>query len=516
VEASATDQSPADSPFDASPTCRSFAFFQVMPVAPLPRFIHWISHRALRWSYRTVRYVGRERIPRDGPVLLIGNHPNDLPDVLAGLFLTPRPVRYIATISATMLPLASATYRALGVIPITRIRDVRKMRERGVDAGAVNATAFAAVQAAFVQGDVVAVFPEGGVHDTSAIGVFRPGVTKMALNSVETDATSSLLIVPFGLQYEAPQQLRSDVTVVVGAPIALRAWADTERRAGRTPSASMLSGALREALMAVTRNSDTWEDAACRDRLIAAVAAVSASAHPLAEYTANIQHRCSQLVAMPPADDFSHFVRWRTIAHDVASAVRRAGGIDTSALDTARVIAAARPARRAAVGGPVEPAGGEHQHADPRWPDRTPLVVAALPALLGLALHAPIWALVRWNARRSMQVRTDYAAKAILPGLHLIFLSYLLLGGLFALGFRAVGWSSGWAVPALMMLPRLGDLGLWWRDGVRGLVLRARVARWSSAERAALHAAAEQLRAAWLADAWLADACSADASSTVS
>jgi 1-acyl-sn-glycerol-3-phosphate acyltransferase len=480
-----------------------------MPVAPISRFIHWISRRALRWSYRTVRYIGREHIPRDGSVLLIGNHPNDLPDVLAGLFLTPRPVRYVATISATVMPLASATYRALGVIPITRIRDVRKMRERGVDAGAVNATAFAAVQTAFAQGDVVAVFPEGGVHDTSSLGAFRPGVSKMALNSIETDADIDLTIVPFGLQYEAPQQLRSDLTVVVGAPIALRAWAEAERAGGRTPQASTLSGTLRDALLAVTRNSETWDDAACRDRLIAAVAAVSAGPQPMWEYTAQIQQRCSQLVATRADDDEStRGVRWRTISHAIAVAVRRAGGIETSALDTARVLAAGNAARQTEVGEWVERDGNVYQPADPRWPALTPLLATTVPALLGLALHAPIWALVRWNARRSMQVRTDYAAKAILPGLHLIFLSYLLLGGLFALGFRAGGWSGAWAVPALMMLPRLGDLGLWWRDGVRGLAVRARVARWSSTERAALTAAAKQLRAAWL------DACLADAGST--
>jgi 1-acyl-sn-glycerol-3-phosphate acyltransferase len=475
-----------------------------MPVAPLSRFIHWVSRRALRWSYRTVHYVGRDRIPRSGPVLLIGNHPNDLPDVLAGLFLTPRPVRYVATISATMMPLASATYAALGVIPITRIRDVRKMRERGVDAAAVNATAFAAVQTAFAQGDVVAVFPEGGVHDTSFLGAFRPGVSKMALNTIEDGAINDLTIVPFGLQYEAPQQLRSDVTVVVGAPVSLRTWADREREAGRIPLASALSKVLQDALIVVTRNSDSWDDAACRDRLIAAVAGVTAGRRPLAEYTAHVQHRCSELVASQMEIDPSPGVRWRTISHAVGVAVRRAGGIDTSALDTARVLAAARPTRLAED-------GGDALDADPRWPAPAPLLATALPALLGLALHAPIWAITRWNARRSMQVRTDYVAKAILPGLHLIFLSYLLLGGLFALGFRAVGWSSGWAVPTLMLLPRLGDLGLWWRDGVRGLALRARVARWPSAERAALQAAAEQLRAAWLADAR-----SADASSTVS
>ena len=115
-----------------------------MPV--VPTFIRWISRRALRWFYRELRFVGRGRIPAQGPVLLIGNHPNDLPDVLAGFFTTPRAVRYVATISATTLPLAAATYRGLGVIPVMRVRDVRKMRARGVDVAQVNTVAFAMVQ----------------------------------------------------------------------------------------------------------------------------------------------------------------------------------------------------------------------------------------------------------------------------------------------------------------------------------------------------------------------------------
>ena len=141
-------------------------------------FLHWVSRRALRWLYREVHYIGRERIPATGPVLLLGNHPNDLPDVLAGLFITERHVRYVATLSATVLPLATASYKAMGVIPVMRVRDVRMMRARGVDVAAVNASAFETVRDAFSAGDVVAIFPEGGVHDTPILGVPRAGVAQ--------------------------------------------------------------------------------------------------------------------------------------------------------------------------------------------------------------------------------------------------------------------------------------------------------------------------------------------------
>ena len=37
-----------------------------------------VAGTALRWYYREVALVGGERIPRDGPALLVVNHPNAL------------------------------------------------------------------------------------------------------------------------------------------------------------------------------------------------------------------------------------------------------------------------------------------------------------------------------------------------------------------------------------------------------------------------------------------------------
>ena len=452
---------------------------------PIPILIRWISRRALRWCYREIRFVGTQQIPAKGPVLLFGNHPNDLPDVLAGFFTTTRQVRYVATISATVLPLAATTYRGLGVIPVTRIRDVRKMKALGVDVSTVNRSAYNAVVEAFGAGDLVGVFPEGGVIDSSRVGTMHAGVGKMALRSLDTDGVNDVKLVAFGMQYEAPRTLRSDVIVQVGAPFSLARWA----REAEEPTPVALSKRLHEELVAVTRNSHSWALADARDRLTAVIAAVMATAsEPLLETAVRVQPRCARLV---DGSDRSHpspdsAAEWTALADGVARIVERVGGLPTSARDIARVLDAA--------------AGGlEEESPQAHWPPMAFVVGAAVPAAIGLALHAPLFALVQWVARRLAADRSELVAKAILPGLHLIFLGYLILGGFFALGFRAVAMSAWWAIPFVMLLPRLGDLGLAWRDALRALQLRTRVRRLSASDAASIRSAAEQVRRAWMA-----------------
>ena len=48
---------------------------------PLRAFLRWSGRRALRWFYRETVVIQVGVVPETGPVLFIGNHPNDLPDV---------------------------------------------------------------------------------------------------------------------------------------------------------------------------------------------------------------------------------------------------------------------------------------------------------------------------------------------------------------------------------------------------------------------------------------------------
>ncbi len=438
-------------------------------------------------------------------MLLIGNHPNDIPDVLCGFLSTSRPLRYVATISGATSAASQAAYRGLGVIPVARVRDARKMRQQGLDAAAMNVHAFRAVADALREGAIVGVFPEGGVHDGPHLGHFRAGVSKMALESTRDGKVTGLRIVAFGVQYEAPRTPRSDLVVQIGEPFAVDAWlheaagatsmtdgtdddATLDRRAARL--ALGLRDRMREALGAVTRNASTWELADQRDRLTAALSALDEAdiAEPavggasLLRRTAQMSPVCGVLVQSAAADDVALVAE----AAAIAVAVERAGGLPTSARDTARVLAAA---------------GVRAMSKGADWPSVALLIARAPLAGVGWLVHGPVFAVIWGLARRTAQDRAELMARACIPGLYLIFAWYLLLGVLLGAGLVVAGLPGRWVglvvSCTLAAFPRLGDAAVRWRDDWRALRLRRRVRHWPDEPRAALRTTADAVRAAW-------------------
>jgi 1-acyl-sn-glycerol-3-phosphate acyltransferase len=432
--------------------------------------VRWISRRALRWFYRDLTIVGAERIPADGPVLLVGNHPNDLPDVLIGYLATARPVRYVATSAAANSAMVRWAYHGLSVIPVTRVRDARKMKARGVDMAAANRVAFQRVTDALAVGDMVGVFPEGGVYAGPGIGPIRSGVARLALESTLAGTISGVVVVAIGVQYEAPDRPGSDVLAVIGEPMALDGWLQT---AGEHPHVAF-TGALRRMLEAVSRTAITASEAGERDRTIATVGASIARA---GESPMAAAHRA--------------LATWHRLAQDPAAnsaitllgdATRRAGGQANSAADCRRVIDATLGARPARALGPIA------------------LAALAPLAVLGLAVHAPMFAASRLVSRRVSDATSDRAARTIVPGLYLMFVWYAVLALLLALALRA-GTPAEWplvlaAVTGFaLLLPRLGDLAVAWRRALRAVRLERRVRRLSEAERAAVRTSAGRLHA---------------------
>jgi len=444
------------------------------------RVVYWVSGRCLRWFYREHRVVGYGRVPTQGAVLLVGNHPNDIPDVIAGLYLSPRHPRYIATVSVTTNPIAKAMYEAMAVIPIVRVRDARKMKAEGVDLAALNQAANDTVLAALGSGDVVAVFPEGGVHDVPEIGRFRTGVAKMVLEHLDTDAQNDVVIAPFGHQYEAPRQWGSDMLSVLGEPWSARAWREAQPAENR--GAAALTDHLRSTVRQVTRNSATWDEGDTRDEIVAAAAAVTTPRNPL-KAAPGFVARAADLAAEAHGDGPGAMaVRVQTASHTLAQAVERAGGNGSSSVDVARLLHAL----------------GVHDAAPP-----VPTIALwiGLPvAGIGWALTGPILPVVYALAKRGTKQRTDFVAACFVPGLYVVLLWWLVVALIAAGVFAAISWSPLWALPLLLSLPRLGDFAMRWKEWVKAWRLMARVRRWGMPERQTLREAAEIIRA-WAAQA---------------
>jgi 1-acyl-sn-glycerol-3-phosphate acyltransferase len=120
--------------------------------------------------FRTTK-TGRERVPRQGGLLLIINHISIFDPPVVG-YATPRVVEFMAMAELFRNPLLARVFRLIGAFPVDRSRqDPAAARE-----------AVRRLRA----GRCVAIFPEGGVRlgSDSVLGgnpSFRPGAAALAL-----------------------------------------------------------------------------------------------------------------------------------------------------------------------------------------------------------------------------------------------------------------------------------------------------------------------------------------------
>ena len=130
----------------------------------LMRFIVWML---IHTVYRLEK-SGLERIPDEGPVLVVANHVSFV-DALVIAAACRRPIRFVMDHRIFRMPVLSFVFRTSRAIPIAPAKEDPEMMER----------AFDEVARALRDGDVVGLFPEGRITDTGELYPFRPGVMRI-------------------------------------------------------------------------------------------------------------------------------------------------------------------------------------------------------------------------------------------------------------------------------------------------------------------------------------------------
>jgi 1-acyl-sn-glycerol-3-phosphate acyltransferase len=179
----------------------------------LMRFIVWMLIHSI---YRLEK-SGLDRIPDDGPAVLVCNHVSFV-DALVIAAACRRPVRFVMDHQIFRIPVLSFVFRTGKAIPIASAKQDPAMMER----------AFAEVSKALREGDVVAIFPEGRITDTGDLYPFRPGILRIL-------AADPVPVVPIALRglwgsffsrkdgaaMSKPWRLRpfAKIGLAVGAPV---------------------------------------------------------------------------------------------------------------------------------------------------------------------------------------------------------------------------------------------------------------------------------------------------------
>ncbi|MNQ97266.1 Bifunctional protein Aas [compost metagenome] len=130
----------------------------------LLRFIAWILVHTI---YR-LRRINADRIPEQGPAVLVCNHVS-FADAVVLMAASPRPVRFVMDHRIFKVPLLSWFFRQAKAIPIAPAHEDPKMLQRAYDA----------VAAALEDGDLVCIFPEGKITATGEINPFKGGVQQI-------------------------------------------------------------------------------------------------------------------------------------------------------------------------------------------------------------------------------------------------------------------------------------------------------------------------------------------------
>lgn len=175
-------------------------------------FLRYYTDIVLKLSYRTIKYVGRERIPQDGAVIYAPNHTNALMDAMVILALDKKPKVFVARADIFRNPKLAKILTFLKIMPIMRMRDgIDEVRKN-------NETIEKAVD---VLRDRVpfCIFPEGTHQAKYSSLPLSKGIFRIALQAQELMPDMPLYIVPVGLRYGNFFRFRSTARVAIGTPI---------------------------------------------------------------------------------------------------------------------------------------------------------------------------------------------------------------------------------------------------------------------------------------------------------
>ena len=175
-------------------------------------FLRHYVDLALKLSYRTVRYVGYDKIPQDGAVIYAPNHTNALMDALVILAMDRKPKVFVARADIFRKPILAKIFTFMRIMPIMRLRD-------GVDEVKKNYETIE--RSVDVLRDKVpfCIFPEGQHQAKYSSLPLSKGIFRIAFQAQELMPDMPLYIVPVGIRYGSFFRFRSTVRVAIGDPI---------------------------------------------------------------------------------------------------------------------------------------------------------------------------------------------------------------------------------------------------------------------------------------------------------
>ena len=191
----------------------AFYVFFLVPEYLL-RFVAWIiTHFIYRFKVR-----GEQHIPADGPAVLVCNHVSFV-DAILLMAASPRPIHFVMDSRIFQTPVLGWLFHLVKAIPIAPHKEDPAVYE----------AAFARAAQVLREGDLLAIFPEGGITEDGQLQPFKAGIMKI-LEQAKADGLQ-VSVVPMALtnlwgSYFSRVETRGGKNVAMVKPLR-RGWLNT-------------------------------------------------------------------------------------------------------------------------------------------------------------------------------------------------------------------------------------------------------------------------------------------------
>lgn len=154
----------------------------------VPEFLmRFVSMLLVRVLYRLRPRDIESSVPAEGAALIVCNHVSYM-DALILSAAIPRPVRFVMYYRIFNVPGMHWIFRHAKAIPIAGAREDPELMQR----------AFDAIETALAEGELVGIFPEGGLTRDGEIGTFKSGVERILARAAQRG--QRVPVVPMALR----------------------------------------------------------------------------------------------------------------------------------------------------------------------------------------------------------------------------------------------------------------------------------------------------------------------------
>lgn len=217
------------------------------PAVPQPHQCHcspWLLNIAYRLGqhvvfplfFGRVEIEGQEHLPLDGPAILAPTHKSRWDGIMvpyaAGRLVTGRDLRYMVS-ADEMKGFQGCLLSKLGGFPIDQKRPRLASFRHAIDL--------------LNRGEMLVIFPEGGIYRDRHVHPLKPGLARLALQSHAMQASQPVKIVPMALSYSQPRPTWGcNLSIKIGQPLSTGQYQSDSIKQAAQQLTQDLEAALRQ------------------------------------------------------------------------------------------------------------------------------------------------------------------------------------------------------------------------------------------------------------------------------